>query len=69
MQLTLHRLEEELLNFKAAGANLLALIPEIPDSSISTAEKHALEFEVLRDLNNTVAKEYGIVFTLIPDLA
>lgn len=67
--LTLKRLQEELPKFHAEGANLLALTPELPDSSISTAEKHELEFEVLSDLNNKVAKEYGIVFTLIPGVA
>lgn len=67
--MTLHRLQEELPNFKAAGANLLALTPELPDKSISTKEKHALEFEVLSDLGNKVAKEYGIVFELIPEVA
>ncbi len=67
--MTLHKLQEELPNFKAAGANLLALTPELPDRSISTKEKHQLEFEVLSDLGNKVAHEYGIVFKLIPDVA
>ncbi len=67
--LTLARLQEELPNFQAEGANLLALTPEVPDSSISTSEKHELTFEVLSDLDNTVAREYGVVFTLTPDVA
>lgn len=67
--ITLHYLQEELPNFKAAGANLIALTPEKPDSSLSTIEKNELEFEVLSDLNNVVAKKYGIVFTLTPEVA
>ena len=67
--LTLHRLQAELPNFKAAGANLLALTPELPDKSISTKEKNELEFEVLSDVGNTVAREYGIVFELTPEVA
>lgn len=67
--LTLHRLQEELPNFKATNANLIALTPELPDQSLSTQEKHQLEFEVLSDLANTVAKQYGIVFELTPKVA
>ena len=67
--LTLHRLQQELPNFKAAGANLLALTPELPDKSLSTKDKNQLDFEVLSDVNNEIAKQYGIVFTLTPDVA
>ena len=67
--ITLHYLQEELPNFKKAGANLLALTPETPDSSLSTIEKNNLEFEVLSDLDNVIAKKYGIVFTLTSEVA
>jgi len=67
--LTLHALQEELSNFKANGANLIALTPELPDESISTSEKNNLEFEVLSDLGNKIAKEYGIVFKLTDEVA
>lgn len=67
--LTLHALQEELPNFKANGANLIALTPELPDESISTSEKHKLEFEVLSDIGNQVAKKYGIVFQLTDEVA
>lgn len=67
--LTLHHLQEELPNFKAEGANLLALTPELPDESINTSEKHHLEFEVLSDIGNKIAKEYGVVFKLTDDVA
>jgi len=67
--LTLHQLQEELPNFKANGANLLALSPELPDNSISTAEKHNLAYEVLSDVGNKTAHEYGIVFKLTDEVA
>lgn len=67
--LTLHALQEELSNFKTHGANLIALTPELPDESISTSEKHDLQFEVLSDIGNKVAKEYGIVFQLTDEVA
>ncbi|RAR46798.1 peroxiredoxin-like family protein [Flavobacterium lacus] len=62
--LTLNALQEELANFKKQGANLIALTPELPDESISTSEKNNLQFEVLSDLGNKVANQYGIVFQL-----
>lgn len=67
--LTLNHLQQELPNFKAEGANLLALTPELPDQSISTSEKHSLEFEVLSDIGNKIAKKYGIVFKLTNEVA
>lgn len=67
--INLHYLQEELPNFKALGANLIALTPELPDQSISTTEKHHLEFEVLSDVGNQVAKEYGVVYQLTDEVA
>jgi peroxiredoxin len=67
--LTLRSLQQSLPGFKEKGASLLALTPEVPDKSISTSEKHNLEFEVLSDIGNGVARDYGVVFTLIPELA
>lgn len=67
--LTLNALQKELPNFEAAGATLFALTPEMPDRSMSTAEKHALEFEVLSDIDNCVARDYGIVFKLTDEVA
>lgn len=67
--ITLHYLQEELPNFEKEGASLMALTPESPDSSLSTVEKHELKFAVLSDLNNVIAKKYGIVFTLTPEVA
>ncbi len=67
--ITLHRMQQELPNFKSSGANLIALTPELPDKSLTTTEKHQLEFEVLSDVGNIVAKQYGIVFKLTDPVA
>jgi peroxiredoxin len=67
--LTLHSLQEALPSFQAKGANLLTLTPELPDKSMTTSEKHNLQFEVLSDVGNVVAKAYGISFNLAPELA
>ena len=67
--LTLARLQEELPKFKSAGATLIALTPERPDSSLTTAEKNNLEFEILSDAGNGVARQYGVVFKLTDEVA
>ena len=67
--ITLQSLQQKLPLFKAEGANLLALTPELPDHSISTKEKNQLDFEVLSDVGNAVAKKYGITYKLIDSVA
>ena len=49
---------------KELGANLIAITPEQPDHSLSTQEKNELEFEVLSDTNNEVAKAFGILWQI-----
>ncbi len=44
------------------GARLVAISPQSPDESLSTAEKADLEFTVLSDPGNRVARSIGIVF-------
>ena len=67
--ITLHHLQENLPEFKKAGATLLALTPELPDNSLNTSEKNNLEFSVLSDIGNTIGKSYGVVFELTKDVA
>ncbi|WP_055443351.1 peroxiredoxin-like family protein [Lacinutrix himadriensis] len=67
--ITLQYLQNSLPEFKKYGANLLALTPELPDKSLSTIEKHSLQFEVLSDVGNKVAKQYGLSFKLTDALA
>ncbi|UXP31201.1 AhpC/TSA family protein [Reichenbachiella agarivorans] len=66
--LTLRHMQESLPDFKKYGANLLAVSPQLPDSSISTKEKNELEFEVLSDLDNRVAHQYKVAYKLTDDL-
>jgi len=49
---------------QALGATLVAISPQMPDASLSLAEKHALAYPVLSDLGNRVARQFGIVFAL-----
>ena len=60
----LHAMQEALPAIKAAGATLVAITPETPDNSLSTSEKNELEFTVLSDVGNELAKKYGVVFKL-----
>jgi len=66
---TLQHLQKEIPNFNMHGANLIALTPELPDHSLSTAQKNELTFEVLSDIDNKVAKDYGLVFYLGDEVA
>ena len=47
---------------------MVAVTPELPDSSLSTVEKNELDFEVLSDVNSDYARELGIVFTVSEEL-
>jgi peroxiredoxin len=61
----LQGINEEL---KQLGAKLIAISPQSPDASMTTKEKNELEFEVLSDNENKIAKEYGLVFSLAEEL-
>jgi peroxiredoxin len=50
------------------GATLVAISPQTPDNSLSTAEKNELAFPVLSDSDLAAARAFGIAFTLSPDL-
>jgi peroxiredoxin len=46
------------------GASLVAISPQTPDNSLTTADKKGLTFPVLSDLGNAVARRYGLVFSV-----
>lgn len=52
----------------ALGGRLVAISPQSPDASLGTAEKNALEFAVLSDAGNAVARSFGLVFALPEEL-
>ncbi len=66
--LELRTLQARLADITAADAALVAVSPQTPDNSMSTAEKLELAFPVLSDVGNVVARAYGLVFTLPEDL-
>ena len=48
--LELKALQSVNAEIEALGARLVAISPQLPDESLSTAEKNQLEFEVLSDV-------------------
>ncbi len=66
--LELKALQSVNAEIEALGARLIAISPQLPDESLSTAEKNQLEFEVLSDVNSKVADQYGLTFSLDEDL-
>lgn len=53
---------------KELGAGLVAISPETPDNTFETREREALEFPVLSDAGNAVAKRFGLVFPVSADV-
>lgn len=53
---------------KAKGATLVAVSPQTPDNSLSTAQKSALEFTVLSDSTLEAARGFGVLFDMSPEL-
>ncbi|MCH9692039.1 MAG: AhpC/TSA family protein [Gammaproteobacteria bacterium] len=66
--LELRAYQQLLPEIKEKGATLVAITPELPDSSLSTSEKNGLAFEVLTDKNGDYARELGLLFTLPEEL-
>ena len=62
--LELKALNDYLPQFKTQSAQLVAISPQLPDETLSTAQKNDLEFDVLCDVSNKVAEQFGLLFTL-----
>jgi peroxiredoxin len=64
--LELRALQSRLPEFSRLGAALIAISPELPDRSLTTAEKNDLTFTVLSDPQNCLAKAFGLVHRIDP---
>lgn len=60
----LHEYQKRLGDIQGLGAQLVAISPQAPDSSLSQSQKHNLEFEILSDHHNQVAAEFGLRFDM-----
>ncbi len=61
-------MQEAFPEIEALGATVVAISPDNPDDSLTTAEKNAIEFVVLSDIGLEVARQFGIVFELPEEL-
>ena len=52
----------------AAGASLVAISPQTQKHSYMTRDMHKLRFPVLSDAGNQVARKFGLVYRLSPEL-
>jgi peroxiredoxin len=66
--LQLRAYQQVLGEISALGAKLVAISPQLPDGSLSTAEKNRLSFDVLSDVGNRVARSFGLVYALPHEL-
>lgn len=66
--LELREWQRLLPQLRELGATLVAISPQTPDNSLSTAEKNELAFPVLSDSSLAAAKAFGIAFTMSPEL-
>ena len=66
--LALRAYQERNAEIKTRGVTLLAISPQTPDHSLTLQEKHSLQFSVLSDAGNKVARQFGVVFALDPGL-
>ena len=66
--LELRALQKALPEITLLGAKLVAVSPQTPDESLSTAEKSELTFPVLSDLGSATAKSFGIAYDLAEEL-
>jgi len=62
--LELRAYQRRLPSLRAAGADLIAVSPQTPDGSVSTADRNGLEYDVLSDAGSVVAGRYGIAYSL-----
>lgn len=64
--LELRGYQQLLDGFTSHGATLVAVSPETPDDTLDTAQKNALAFPVLSDVEGRLADALGIRFALSP---
>ena len=66
--LELRAWQQRLADLRHLGASLVAISPQTPDNSLSTAEKNELAFPVLSDSTLEAAEAFRIAFELAPEL-
>jgi len=49
---------------RSLGADLMAISPELPDNTLTMAEKHAIPIDILSDAASEVMKKYRLWFAV-----
>lgn len=49
---------------RSLGADLVAISPELPDNTLTMAEKHAIPIDILSDVTSEVLKKYRLWFAV-----
>ena len=62
--LEINAFQRLLPEIRAKEAQMVAISPQTPDKSLTVEEKHNLEFPVLSDIGNKLARDLGLVFDL-----
>ncbi|HEV7980183.1 peroxiredoxin-like family protein [Amycolatopsis sp.] len=66
---TLHTYQQGLVpELEKLGVRLVAISPQLPDGSLSMKEANELEFSVLSDVGNEVARPLGITYRQMQDV-
>lgn len=66
--LELKALQDRLEDIHKAGAQLVAITPQQPDGTRETLEELGIEYPILTDQSNRVAKTMGLVFEVADEL-
>ncbi len=61
-------LQKHLPEIEGLGASLVAISPQTPDNSLTTAQKRHLTYNVLSDADGRVASKFGLTYRLPPEL-
>jgi len=66
--LELRAYQQQLGRIRQLGATLVAISPELPDRTLTTAEANQLGYPVLSDVDNAVARRYRLTHTIDPEV-
>jgi peroxiredoxin len=66
--LELRSYQQHLARIRQLGATLVAISPELPDRTVTTAEANRLGYPVLSDTDNAVARQYRLTHTIDPEV-
>ncbi len=67
--LELRCMQEIYPEVKSLGAEIVAISPQIKEFSRKTKQENGIDFPVLSDIDNRVARTFGLIFELIKHIA